>query len=255
MLFLAAFSRQGMFVLLFMVFQSIDINFMPMQVLKVTLWIFGDEKALLPRKMKARGDYGLSQVKSTTNTCSTQSYSETRTLATTIPFLRICVQCLLLLVSLTLGFRISREAQIVVLYFRQSGHHHSLFRRVLPPYELPFTSALPVHLQQIYGAKATGLSPSRFFNSSLLGFNASTLAVDAPGSAVLKSGVSVGRHKILIRPWPHPEAEELMQGYSLLKRVQLEQQRLYGVKERKPIIVITPTYVRTFQAVYLSGIF
>ncbi len=78
------------------------------------------------------------------------------------------------------------------------------------------------------------------------------------GTTVHSSGgvrVDVGRHAILIRPWPHPDPFEVLHAHHLIKRVQLEQQQLYGSKESKPIIAITTTFVRTFQAVYLTGDF
>jgi hypothetical protein len=68
------------------------------------------------------------------------------------------------------------------------------------------------------------------------------------------AGVYVGRHPILVRPWPHPDPMEVAQAYNMLARVQLEQQRLYGIQTWKPIIAITPMYVRTFQSVHLTGI-
>jgi len=68
------------------------------------------------------------------------------------------------------------------------------------------------------------------------------------------SRVYVGRHPILVRPWPHPNPMEMAQAYNMIARVQLEQQRLYGIQSWKPIIAITPMYVRTFQSVHLTGI-
>ncbi|ONK60463.1 uncharacterized protein A4U43_C08F18740 [Asparagus officinalis] len=46
-----------------------------------------------------------------------------------------------------------------------------------------------------------------------------------------------------------------MRAHRLIERVQKEQRTVYyGIKKPKPLIVITPTYVRTFQAMYLTGL-
>ncbi|KAJ0239094.1 beta-1,4-xylosyltransferase IRX14H [Hirschfeldia incana] len=64
------------------------------------------------------------------------------------------------------------------------------------------------------------------------------------------SRVVVGRHGIRIRPWPHPNPIEVMRAHNLLQRVQKEQQK-YGART---VIAVTPTYVRTFQALHLTGV-
>lgn len=67
----------------------------------------------------------------------------------------------------------------------------------------------------------------------------------------------VGRHGIRIRPWPHPNPIEVMKAHQLLQRVQEEQKSLYyGASSRSPrtVIAVTPTYVRTFQALHLTGV-
>ncbi|KAF3775197.1 putative beta-1-4-xylosyltransferase [Nymphaea thermarum] len=69
-----------------------------------------------------------------------------------------------------------------------------------------------------------------------------------------RSKVVVGRHGIRIRPYPHPNSEEVMRAHMLIDRVQAEQRRVYGVKKWKRLVVITPTYVRTFQTVHLTGL-
>lgn len=75
-----------------------------------------------------------------------------------------------------------------------------------------------------------------------------------PENRTVASKVVVGRHGILIRPWPHPNPEEVMRAHRILERVQKEQRMQYGVKEPSTVIVITPTYVRTFQALHLTGV-
>ncbi|KAK4488407.1 hypothetical protein RD792_004170 [Penstemon davidsonii] len=68
------------------------------------------------------------------------------------------------------------------------------------------------------------------------------------------SRVVVGRHGILIRPWPHPDPVEVMKAHKIIQRVQLEQRSEYGVKSPRTVIAITPTYVRTFQTLHLTGV-
>ncbi|KAH6823271.1 Nucleotide-diphospho-sugar transferases superfamily protein [Perilla frutescens var. hirtella] len=68
------------------------------------------------------------------------------------------------------------------------------------------------------------------------------------------SRVVVGRHGILIRPWPHPDPAEVMKAHRIIERVQAEQRSQYGVKNPKTVIAVTPTYVRTFQTLHLTGV-
>ncbi|XP_062098567.1 probable beta-1,4-xylosyltransferase IRX14H [Humulus lupulus] len=68
------------------------------------------------------------------------------------------------------------------------------------------------------------------------------------------SRVVVGRHEIRIRPWPHPNLTEVMKAYQIIYTVQREQRRQFGVKNPRTIIVVTPTYVRTFQALHMTGL-
>ncbi|KAL8546347.1 hypothetical protein ACS0TY_006169 [Phlomoides rotata] len=68
------------------------------------------------------------------------------------------------------------------------------------------------------------------------------------------SRVVVGRHGILIRPWPHPDPAEIMKAHKIIERVQVEQRSQFGAISPKTVIAITPTYVRTFQALHLTGV-
>ncbi|XP_060185388.1 beta-1,4-xylosyltransferase IRX14-like [Lycium barbarum] len=73
-------------------------------------------------------------------------------------------------------------------------------------------------------------------------------------ATVSSSRVVVGRHGILIRPWPHPNASEVMQAHKIMEIVQREQRLQYGVKSPRTVIAVTPTYVRTFQTLHLTGV-
>ncbi|TKY55679.1 beta-1,4-xylosyltransferase IRX14H [Spatholobus suberectus] len=68
------------------------------------------------------------------------------------------------------------------------------------------------------------------------------------------SRVVVGRHGIRVRPWPHPNPEEAMKAHRIIERVQREQRALFGVKNPRTVIAVTPTHVRTFQKLHLSGV-
>ncbi|KAJ3708109.1 hypothetical protein LUZ61_011814 [Rhynchospora tenuis] len=67
-----------------------------------------------------------------------------------------------------------------------------------------------------------------------------------------------GRHVISIRPWAHPNPTETLQAHRILSAVQSEQRRRH-ISPRLPspprkFLIVTPTYSRTFQAVYLSSL-
>ncbi|KAK8587042.1 hypothetical protein V6N13_086049 [Hibiscus sabdariffa] len=68
------------------------------------------------------------------------------------------------------------------------------------------------------------------------------------------SRVVVGRHGIRVRPWPHPDPVETMKAHRIIEIVQKEQRSQFGVKDPRTVIVVTPTYVRTFQALHLTGV-
>eukprot|EP01018_Ginkgo_biloba_P039888 Gb_15481 [translate_table: standard] len=146
------------------------------------------------------------------------------------------------IVSLVLGFRFSRL--IFLLIFSSSGHPETPYHRA--------------------GSRLTSLETTTGGSSELdlkYPYNVGTPTVDTnppnkpPGLTQGKSSrVHVGRHGILIRPWPHPDRIQVMKAHQLLERVQQEQRLIYGVKDWRTVIVITPTYLRTFQSVHLTGL-
>ncbi|KAF8098933.1 hypothetical protein N665_0255s0010 [Sinapis alba] len=77
---------------------------------------------------------------------------------------------------------------------------------------------------------------------------------NATTEEVKSSRVVVGRHGILIRPWPHPDPVEVMKAHRIIERVQKEQKAVFGGGSSKTVIAVTPTYVRTFQALHLNGV-
>ncbi|ESQ31207.1 hypothetical protein EUTSA_v10004084mg [Eutrema salsugineum] len=133
----------------------------------------------------------------------------------------LVIHALCCLISLILGFRFSH----LVLFFLFSTSVTNL-------YTTPF------------------LSPGSGGVSQLLRLK----PLETTSSTVKSSRVVVGRHGIRIRPWPHPNPIEVMRAHQLLVRVQKEQKSLYGVRSPKTVIAVTPTYVRTFQALHLTGV-
>jgi len=132
------------------------------------------------------------------------------------------------LISLALGFRISRI--FFLLLFSTSS-------------TVPFNS----------GAGAGEISVPIRVRSSItvnpIGNIENPVEKVAPVSRVV-----VGRHGIRIRPWPHPNPNEVMKAHKIIERVQTEQKALFGVKNPRTVIAVTPTYVRTFQKLHLIGV-
>lgn len=102
-------------------------------------------------------------------------------------------------------------------------------------------------------------SPSPSTTTTIYSALRTTLPTSTPPERNASAGgggsrVVVGRHGILIRPWPHPDPAEVMKAHRIIERVQAEQRSQYGVKNPKSVIAITPTYVRTFQTLHLTGV-
>ncbi|KAF3598004.1 hypothetical protein DY000_02024078 [Brassica cretica] len=127
----------------------------------------------------------------------------------------LAIHCLCCLISLILGFRFSH----LVLFFLFSTSVTNLYTTTAGVSQL-------LQLKPLEKANVTAKS----------------------------SRVVVGRHGIRIRPWPHPNPIEVMRAHQLLERVQKEQKSLYGVRSPRAVIAVTPTYVRTFQALHLTGV-
>lgn len=140
------------------------------------------------------------------------------------------------LISLVLGFRFSR----LVFFFLFSTSSTNL-------YTAPFRSTAEL------GGGGVG-TLDLHHRATPLGvefqLNRTTAAVTASSS----SRVVVGRHGIRIRPWPHPNPIEVMKAHQIIDTVQREQRRQFGVKSPRTVIVVTPTYVRTFQALHMTGL-
>ncbi|OVA02073.1 Glycosyl transferase [Macleaya cordata] len=149
------------------------------------------------------------------------------------------------LISLVLGFRFSRI--IFFLLFSTSTTTtttSSNFFTVTPFLRTTTTTTTTtsdVERLETSAFQATSSSPP-------------LLNLNTPANRTSSSHVVVGRHGILIRPWPHPDHIEVMKAHRIIDRVQKEQRIQYGIKNPKTLIVITPTYVRTFQKLHLTGL-
>jgi len=145
-----------------------------------------------------------------------------KSLLTTFWFLLQATCCL---ISVVLGFRFSRL--VFLFMFSTTSTNHSAF------ISDEISAPLVVH-------------------SSLATKPIET--VTNPPNQTAGSRVLIGRHAIRVRPWPHPNPEEVMKAHCIIERVQREQRALFGVKKAKTVIAVTPTHVRTFQKLHLSGV-
>ncbi|KAK1410289.1 hypothetical protein QVD17_36824 [Tagetes erecta] len=138
--------------------------------------------------------------------------------------------CLCCLISLVLGFRFSRL--IFFLLFSNSS--------------------INIYTTQF---AASDISRTLAFTTSITtSFRTNSPPLLNKTDAGKGSRVVVGRHGIRIRPWPHPDPVEVMKAHRIIETVQSEQRVQYGVKNARALIVVTPTYVRTFQALHLTGL-
>ncbi|XP_062102654.1 probable beta-1,4-xylosyltransferase IRX14H [Humulus lupulus] len=140
------------------------------------------------------------------------------------------------LISLVLGFRFSRL--VFFFLFSTPSSTNNL-------YPVPFRSA-----SELGGGGGGPFDLLRRSNPSGDEFPMNRTVLTG-GST---SRVVVGRHGIRIRPWPHPNPTEVMKAHQIIDTVQREQRRQFGVKNPRTVIVVTPTYVRTFQALHMTGL-
>ncbi|KAK8270770.1 hypothetical protein V6Z12_D11G219400 [Gossypium hirsutum] len=134
------------------------------------------------------------------------------------------------LISLLLGYRFSRLVFFFLFSTSSTNFYTSPFRSTAE-----LVKTLDVH---------SVLSNNPVANLDLPLLN----------KTVTNSRVVVGRHGIRIRPWPHPDPVEVMKAHRIIEIVQKEQRSQFGVKNPRTVIVVTPTYVRTFQALHLTGV-
>lgn len=149
---------------------------------------------------------------------------------------RLILHSLLCVAALVLGFRLSGETRLVVVSIKPS--HGTLFSN---------------SITRFYRTKSfEAVSGAPYVIDDRRDFTPTSISKSPPSINVKSSRVHVGRHEILIRSWPHPNSVQTLTAHRLIEQVQQEQQRVYGLQERKQFVVITPTYVRAFQAVYIS---
>lgn len=158
--------------------------------------------------------YLLHQSRSRSNSLSADDEGVTKSPVTIFWTILHCLCCL---ISLILGFRFSR----LIFFLLFSNVYINNF------YTTTLTTSFAVNVNITETVNKTVTSNSR---------------------------VVVGRHGIRVRPWPHPNPEEVMKAHNIIKTVQREQKVQYGIKNPRTLIVVTPTYVRTFQAFHLTGL-
>ncbi|KAE8665769.1 putative beta-1,4-xylosyltransferase IRX14H [Hibiscus syriacus] len=141
---------------------------------------------------------------------------------------RSILHCLCCLICLVLGFHFSRL--VLFMFSTPTNFYTSPFRSTAE-----LTKSLGAH--------------------SLLSTNpVNDVELPLLNKTGMNSRVVVGRHGIRVRQWPHPNPIEVMKAHRIIERVQREQRLQFGVKDPRKVIVITPTYVRTFQALHLTGL-
>lgn len=138
------------------------------------------------------------------------------------------------LISLVLGFRFSRLVFFLFFSTASNGGTSGLYPST------PFLGTTA----DIAGSLSFQANPSP--NSEL--------PPNRTAGGISSSRVVVGRHGIRIRPWPHPNPDEVMKAHRIIERVQREQKLQFGIKNPRTVIVVTPTYVRTFQTLHLTGL-
>ncbi|KAL5753029.1 hypothetical protein ACOSP7_023204 [Xanthoceras sorbifolium] len=134
------------------------------------------------------------------------------------------------LISLVLGFRFSRLVFFFLFSTTATNLYTAPFRNIANDLTTTVLSSNPAVTNSVGIPVVNKTAPST------------------------NSRVVVGRHGIRIRPWPHPNPTEVMKAHKIIERVQQEQRAHFGVKNPRTVIVVTPTYVRTFQTLHLSGV-
>lgn len=161
---------------------------------------------------------------------------------------------LLCLAALILGFRLSGEAVL----FMGTSSKGSLFPRRSSSAEhvegIEVALKFPYISEALQGSKPT-LTPQESKDHILQDHNTSQFQYSQAKEQPLETKsnrVHVGRHEILIRPQPHPDPLQSLKAHNLLNRVQHEQRLLHDSDAQKQFLVVTPTFVRTFQALHLT---
>ncbi|XP_043711933.1 probable beta-1,4-xylosyltransferase IRX14H [Telopea speciosissima] len=153
------------------------------------------------------------------------------------------------LFSLVMGFRFSRLI-IFLLFSPTNNNISSITDQLYNTTALPLLTTFTPTITNVAETLTSQTSPS----TSTPTLQNPETAFNETNNINTGSHIIVGRHGILIRPWPHPDPVEVMKAHRILERVQSGQRLQYGIKNPRPLIVITPTYVRTFQTLHLTGL-
>ncbi|GAB4849010.1 Probable beta-1,4-xylosyltransferase irx14h [Ancistrocladus abbreviatus] len=146
------------------------------------------------------------------------------------------------LISLVLGFRFSRLVLFILFSSASPNASTNSTTSTISSFDVSLTMPFLSTAKHAGAVSTTTGDSDSLVNKTLV------------NGGVSGSRVVVGRHGIRIRPWPHPNPEEVMKAHRILERVQREQWLQYGVKNARNLIVVTATYSRTFQALHLTGV-
>jgi hypothetical protein len=178
--------------------------------------------------------------------CNLEQVADGTLRSLTIPVSRLTVQSMLCFISLILGFQFTREATIFA-----GNLQHGTVSNTLSSFN--FSANIRSGIRSNF---AMQISQTLGNGSDVFGTLVRRMLPPDPVVSELSQSKKpvVWQHEILVRPWPHPDPLEVMKAYGLISRIQLEQRQIHGIKDWKPIIAITPTFVRAFQALHLTGL-
>jgi len=161
---------------------------------------------------------------------------------------RLLLQILFSMASVVLGLRTFQQMSLVVLTFRYTEldqNSHKSFTGFIRVQDAPGFPDIAFMVPETKKATEKVQQTTAQFIPEPAAYH-----WNSSGSNFSRTS-TVGRHRILVREWPHPDATETMKGFNLIARVQLAQRLDH--QDWKPVIVITPTHARLFQAFHLTG--
>ncbi|KAJ1700284.1 hypothetical protein LUZ63_000063 [Rhynchospora breviuscula] len=153
--------------------------------------------------------------------------------------------------STVLGFRFSRL--LFFLFFSSSPLFSASH---LSTITTTTTTTTITTITTTFSSSSSSSFPSNSSSSSSSSSLPPPLNVTAPAafSQPVTTRPVVGRHGIRVRPWPHPDPVQLMRAHHIIRQVQLEQRKMFSTNNPKPVLVVTPTYVRAAQALHLTAL-
>ncbi|KAJ3704660.1 hypothetical protein LUZ61_008365 [Rhynchospora tenuis] len=152
--------------------------------------------------------------------------------------------------STVLGFRFSRL--LFFLFFSSSplfsGSHLSSSSTITTTTTTTTITTITTTFSSSFTSNSSSLPPPP------LNVTTATPTPTSSFSQPVTTRPVVGRHGIRVRPWPHPDPLELMRAHHIIRQVQLEQRKMFSTNNPRPILVVTPTYLRAAQALHLTAL-